>query len=404
MKNNFIGYYRPSDFDFSILWDNCIFSFDANVLLNLYRYSTKTCADLLDILDKISDRLWLPFQVGIEYQVNRLEVIQKQQNAYSDIINNITQIQNNMESYLNNYLKHPFIEVKPLIDKTKALFSKITEELKTQGEKHPDLIGFDILRDRITDIFNGKVGGAYNFKRLKDIYDEGQKRYEKCIPPGYSDSERKKGENKYGDLILWFQLIDKSIELQKPFIFITDETKEDWWWIFKGRTIGPRPELIEEFHLKTNQDLYIYSSYQFMEYARQYLKQHVEEKAINEVRELRETDIIDSLKFITKLYQDKNIKNDLEIIKLYQERDVYEEHMSAIQNEITSIVKKMHESRLSESYEMENETNELTNRYRYLKRDFNSIQENINNIYNKIEELKSREESNKKFLNEFQYR
>ena len=300
-----------------MLWDKCIFSFDANVLLNLYRYSTNTCDELLDILDKISDRLWIPFQVGQEYQDNRLDVIQKQRNAYIDIVNNINQTQNNMESFLNNYLKHPFIEVKSIINKTKDLFINIIEELKIQEKDHPDLIGYDSLRDRITKLFNGKVGEAYPIERLKDIYDEGQKRYEKRIPPGYSDSERKKGENKYGDLILWFQLIDKSIELQKPFIFITDETKEDWWWLFKGKTIGPRPELLKEFRLKTNHDLYVYSSYQFMEYARQYLKQHVGEQAINEVRELRETDIIYSIKYIqTKLYENENTKIALEIVKL----------------------------------------------------------------------------------------
>jgi hypothetical protein len=401
MKDSFLGYYRPSDYDFSILWDNCIFSFDANVLLNLYRYSTNTCDELLDILDKISDRLWISFQVGQEYQDNRLDVIQKQRNAYSDIVNNINQTQNNMESFLNNYLKHPFIEVKSIINKTKDLFINIIEELKIQEKDHPDLIGYDSLRDRITELFNGKVGGAYSIERLKDIYDEGQQRYGKRIPPGYSDSERKKGENKYGDLILWFQLIDKSIELQKPFIFITDETKEDWWWLFKGRTIGPRPELLKEFRLKTNHDLYVYSSYQFMEYARQYLKQHVGEQAINEVRELRETDIIDSIKYLkTRLYENENTKIAFEIIKLYHERDLYEEHMSAIQNEISSIFTKMQESKISETNERENETNELMNRYRFLKRELNSIQDNINIIYNKIEEMKSREESNSKFLKE----
>lgn len=68
MKKLFPGYYRPSETDFASLWDNCIFVFDANVLLNLYRYSTETSAELIDIMDKISDRLWLPFQVASEYQ------------------------------------------------------------------------------------------------------------------------------------------------------------------------------------------------------------------------------------------------------------------------------------------------------------------------------------------------
>lgn len=405
MKNSFLGYYRPTDSEFTILWDNCIFSFDANVLLNLYRYSTSTCDELLDILDKISDRLWLPFQVGQEYQENRLEVIQKQRNAYGDIQKYIVQTQGNIESYFNNYIKHPSLKVKSIIDKINSLFSSIIKELKDQEVGHPDLIAYDTLRDRITKLFNGKLGGAYTLERLKDIYEEGEKRYEKRIPPGFSDSERKKGENKYGDLILWFQLIEKAKEEQKPFIFITDETKEDWWWIFRGRTIGPRPELIKEFHSKTNQNIYIYSSDQFMEYARQYLQKDVEETAISEVRELRKTDIIASsllhaISFV-KLHEENIKEIASKIISLRQEQDIYGEHRHVIQNEITSIDKKLQILKSSADQSEYGNVNELLSRLRYLKRELNSIEDNYENIATKIDVLKSQEASDRVFIDLF---
>ena len=36
MKDKFHGYYRPSEEYFANLWNDAIFAFDANTLLNLY--------------------------------------------------------------------------------------------------------------------------------------------------------------------------------------------------------------------------------------------------------------------------------------------------------------------------------------------------------------------------------
>lgn len=42
MKKDFIGYYDLSDSELDQIWKDGIFSFDANTLLNLYRYSEET--------------------------------------------------------------------------------------------------------------------------------------------------------------------------------------------------------------------------------------------------------------------------------------------------------------------------------------------------------------------------
>jgi len=68
MKNIFPGYYRPTEEKFSNLWNSCLFVLDANVLLNLYRYSQETSNELIQILKQISDRLWIPHQAALEYQ------------------------------------------------------------------------------------------------------------------------------------------------------------------------------------------------------------------------------------------------------------------------------------------------------------------------------------------------
>ena len=94
---------------------------------------------------------------------------------------------------------------------------------------------------RITDLFDDKVGSPYASDRLANIYNDGEKRYQANIPPGFMDAKGKKDNSKYGDLVLWFQIMDKAKEKKSPVVFICDDAKEDWWWVFSGKTIGPRP-------------------------------------------------------------------------------------------------------------------------------------------------------------------
>src|SRR5690242_10763012 len=96
MKESFIGFYRPTEEELADLWKNCIFILDANVLLDLYRYPKEARDDLIGILRKISDRLWVPYQAALEYQENRLIVIADQLKKYQDVRQVIVDIKNKL--------------------------------------------------------------------------------------------------------------------------------------------------------------------------------------------------------------------------------------------------------------------------------------------------------------------
>jgi hypothetical protein len=290
MKNTFPGYYRPSEEEFSELWDNCLFVLDANVLLNLYRYTPDTRNELLQILESIKDRLWVPYQAAFEYQKNRLKVISTQREAYDQIDKAIQKTQNQLENELRTYLRHPYLDVPQLLDEVDIFFSTIRQDLQQQKEEHPDLLTDDALREKITTLLEGKVGPPYPPEELEKICEEGKQRYEQEIPPGYEDADDKNDERQFGDLVVWYQTIDKATDTKKPIILVTDDRKDDWWWTFKGRTIGPRPELVSEIRSEAGVSFYIYRSDQFMEYAQEYLQQQVDQQAIDEVRSLREMD------------------------------------------------------------------------------------------------------------------
>ena len=99
-------------------------------------------------------------------------------------------------------------------------------------------------------LFKSKVGNPYSKETYEQLENEGKERYKNNIPPGYKDSIKK--ENKYGDYIIWKEIIQFSKEHKKNIIFVTDDKKEDWWNIIHGETIGIRVELRKEFLNETN--------------------------------------------------------------------------------------------------------------------------------------------------------
>ena len=83
MSDLFREYYRPSDEEFSRLWQEATFVFDTNVLLHLYRYTPSTRNDLLKVIEALQQRIWIPHQVGLEFSRNRVSVITKQNHTCS---------------------------------------------------------------------------------------------------------------------------------------------------------------------------------------------------------------------------------------------------------------------------------------------------------------------------------
>ena len=294
MRNTFSGYYLPTNSDFSEIWQNCIFVFDANVLLNLYSYSPKATKVFFSILKKVSDRIWLPHQAALEYQDNRLKKISAQESTYEQVSSILRKTQDNLEDLLRD--GHASIDVESLLSTIQQTFSSVQNELNKHKKRHPDLFSNDSIRNELSVLFNGKVGSVYDAERLNELYKVGEQRYEYSIPPGYKDKKKEDlkrfGDltikSKFGDLVLWMQLLDKAIESKRPILFITDDRKEDWWWDESGKTIGPRPELVTEVWQKAGVPFYMYTPTRFMENANNYLGTNINQEIIDEVRDVSE--------------------------------------------------------------------------------------------------------------------
>ncbi len=276
MKKIFKEFYPLNDKELKDLWEKCIFIFDANVLLNLYRYSQRTSKQLRKILnnDKIKNRIWIPYQFAKEYQTQRLKVINEQKCFYEKLILDIDKL-------IKNHKRHSFVNIDSLM---KAVKVKIVDKQK----KHPEWNIDDSIRDELTRIFDGKVGEPFHFfsdEDKKNKYKNWQERYLKKIPPGYEDI-KKPEEERYGDLIGWLEIMDYARDNKKSIIFITDDNTEDWWWRINGWTIGPRYELRKEIINEAQSLFYMYNSKEFMQHTSEYLKQKVDKFVVAELEEV----------------------------------------------------------------------------------------------------------------------
>lgn len=287
MKNTFPGYCKKTESEIKKIWENGIIIFDTNVLLNLYRYSDSTRNTILDLISKFSQQIYLPHQAGLEYNKNRYEVIAEQDKAYKEFLDKISQIQKDLQS--TN--KPPFLSNK--IDKNlNSVFEEVSAEVQESIQKYCDYLKDDPIYNKISELFNNRITEPFSKEKLEEIYKEGEDRYKLKIPPGFEDEKTKDGNRKFGDLILWKQVIEKAKELKKDVILITDERKIDWWWKIKdGRNMGPRQELVEEIKNQANVDFHMYSSERFLSYGQSFLKEQINNQALEEILAMKKAEI-----------------------------------------------------------------------------------------------------------------
>lgn len=285
MREHFAGYYQPSAAELSDLWTKGIVAIDANALLNLYRYTKATRIEFLKVLGGLAPRVWLPYQAGLEFHRRRLDVIEDQAGAYDALLVGFRNAHSAVSEPVNRYRRHPRLSAAILEEYGEAvrgIISRIESAREEYRAGMPESPHDDPTLSEITELFAGRVGDRFSEDSLRAIYEEGKSRYSQQIPPGFRDA--KKGEpDCYGDLVIWKELLRKGGDESAPLVFVTDDRKDDWWWEHRGRTVGPRVELIEEYHKASGCRVHFYAPESFLRIARERNPSAVSESAIGEV-------------------------------------------------------------------------------------------------------------------------
>lgn len=259
------------------LFDSGIFVFDTNVLLNLYRYNSNIRSILLESLEELSKhkKVWLPYQIAKEFASNRDKVI-------IDTINNYEQLENEENKFIKIVKDKLRLDEKDNeIEELQNIVKKWIDKQKMANLLVKSVSNDDIL-DQILDIFDKKVGDCLSDDELNELKSEYNKRCSNEIPPGYCDKNKENGKG-FGDLIIWKQIIKHAKDENVNIIYITNDSKEDWWQISSGHVIGPRFELREEFSKETGKLFYMYTMNKFLEYYSETFDKPLDQSIINEL-------------------------------------------------------------------------------------------------------------------------
>lgn len=357
MKNAIKEFLEPTNDEKQELWEKCVFVFDTNVLLNLYRYSAKTRTSLLAAFESFKDRIWIPYQVAFEFMRKRCEVIYETVHRYD-------QFSKEIDAFTSKATET--LRLTPKDEEINDLKRYLYKWLDSNKERNllVENASDDEILNRILSIFDGRIGDKVDDEELSQIKKEGKERFEKSIPPGYKDDKKKNNEtddnNAYGDLIIWKQIIKFAKGNNVGIVFVTHDQKEDWWNIVKGKTIGPRIELRREFLEETKQFFHMYSMNSFIsEYNRIY-DTPIEKSAVEEVFSLDDTD----RRFKTrKALSSEKIARTVETLdkiskRIERRRKIIEDIERKYQNqglELPSNIKTQYDNTLSKMQELEKE-------------------------------------------------
>jgi PIN like domain len=126
LRSSSHGYYPPSDEEYLHGWETAAVVLDASVLLSLYRYSTETRDELLNLLASFTDRLWLRHQAALEYERNRLSVINQQLSAYGRTLDRFAKQLGSIRAEFSKLARHPLLD--------EAELSKLPNARKPPGQ------------------------------------------------------------------------------------------------------------------------------------------------------------------------------------------------------------------------------------------------------------------------------
>ncbi|WP_329888256.1 PIN-like domain-containing protein [Stenotrophomonas sepilia] len=307
MKGRFPGYYRPTQAELDALWqEGTLVVLDTNILLHLYRVPASTRTLLLSILERLKDRLWIPHQVGIEYQRRRLGVIR---DAFSASRRLLTDIEKAHEQFKRAVQaaqpdKRGLRRIPAALTEIQTQVTRIRDDVHAAIADQLSPTADDFIREAIDALIGDKVGAPPESQEvLAGWYKQGAARFALQMGPGYKDAKKANSpspkffaggltfEGEYGDLVLWKQIIQHTAkEGIKKVVFVTQDNKEDWWCHVSDPTNsdaitqGPLQELAEEIRREGGVDLFwMYHLQEFMEAASERFGINVSEEAITDV-------------------------------------------------------------------------------------------------------------------------
>jgi len=330
-------FYQIEEIQEKELFENSIIFFDTSSLLDMYYFTGENLSELENkLFNSIKERLWITYQSEFEFLKNKEKVKLKPIDSYNSLLNkikgnsesghieemenSIKSIENSLNSTLKGHIKtlrekvsknnkHPYLEDTPFstfgshlvsfekhLNDFKIEFGSLKEELIKNIETQKETFK-DPENDKILPILEKyfKITNEPSFDELNNYIKEGEFRHKNKLPPGYLDNDEKVGFQKYGDLIVWKEIIRYAQNARKNIILVINDVKEDWWYLDnKKKNIAPRYELIKEFKDIVNSNFWMYEMGDFLYKANKYISTSIKDETIEDIIAISEKSILSS--------------------------------------------------------------------------------------------------------------
>jgi hypothetical protein len=264
--DDFPGYRLPTESELEAALQSALVVVDANVLLNLYRYNESTRDDLLGVLRRLGDRLWVPNQVLREFWRNRLGVLASRGAGTDQALAALSKQQRATSDTLQQWAKTVAIDTADrdsLLDKVAALHASLESEIRAHAPSTPAVVGAtggEVVLAQLEALLADKAGVAPPQADWEATVKEGNERVARQQPPGYLDADKADSglpEGAAGDYLVWHQTMEEAEKRKLDVLLVTGDEKEDWWWRHRSEFLGPRIELVAEFNARCDRQLYM---------------------------------------------------------------------------------------------------------------------------------------------------
>ena len=248
LHHDLIYRYLTEDFKVNIFLDTNVFLWSLNInnkaFEELFRFLGNKALE-----QKLVIPNWAVFEFENQIRENKLDF-----RNFKNISKRLNSDLNSFEEYLkfvvdDDLAKHFSKEnkVKLLEDfvdakKTLESLSKISTHKGTINAEERIVLFKQFIRENPSEVNLARI-----IEKVNEVW---RFRYNNKIPPGFKDEN--KNENKQGDLILWFELLEQSKLNKKNIgILISNDNKSDWCSRYKlekgGVLIDAHPFLKHEF-------------------------------------------------------------------------------------------------------------------------------------------------------------
>lgn len=290
LTEGFRGWWNPDEDERREVLRSGIIVLDTNVLLDLYKLGAGPRQNLVDVLQELQGRLFVPHQAALEFWRNRVTVLEDvgksapsvaMEKARSVADDALRQWQ--ARTRVGAVAEQLRADLRRTLDDVEQRMHEVDQPLDVPAAVAD--VALDPVVQALVPLLEGAVGPAPAPARLAELIATGRRRFADQVPPGYLDAGKDaQAEGGTGDYLLWEQVLEHAEAQGRDVLLVTRDSKADWWRSARnGRLLGPRAELVEEFAARTTRRLHLALPSDLLDLAQRHLGVAVSEATRRDV-------------------------------------------------------------------------------------------------------------------------